>query len=94
MSNINSEEVISFVMDIKHLRTVTTAMSELKKESGKPGRPKGLSGVSRANTRPWKGVFSYQTDYNIAGEKPMIGLITGEWVDSKLYSLLVGSSGL
>lgn len=41
MSNINSEEIMSFVMDIKHLRTVTTAMSELKKESKKPGKSGG-----------------------------------------------------
>lgn len=36
-----SENDLSFVMDIKHLRNVTTAMSELKKESGKPGKSGG-----------------------------------------------------
>ena len=36
-----SENDLSFVMDIKHLRNVTTAMSELKKEPGKPGKSGG-----------------------------------------------------
>jgi len=36
-----NENKISFVIDIKHLRTVTTAMSELKKESKKPGKSSG-----------------------------------------------------
>lgn len=38
MSKIDNNEIMSFVMDIKHLRTVTTAMSELKKESKTPGK--------------------------------------------------------
>ena len=31
-------EKLSFVMDIKHLRTITTAVSELKKDSKSPGK--------------------------------------------------------
>lgn len=35
------DDTIDFVMDIKHLRNVTTAMSELKKESKSPGKSSG-----------------------------------------------------
>lgn len=45
MSELDNDELdndeFSFVMDIKHLRTVTTAMSELKKDSKKTGKTSG-----------------------------------------------------
>lgn len=41
MNKLDSNDMINFTMDIKHLRTVTIAMSELKKESGKPGKSGG-----------------------------------------------------